>query len=193
MRVLEISFPNFQSFTQDPLLDVLCYVLVVGWAMAVLFSCNASSGGMDIVAKIIHKYCRVELGRAVSISGIAVALISSLCSKNVDAKLVILSVVGTYFSGIMVDNFIFGMNIKRRICIISSKHDDVLSYIVKDLNSGASVYDVTGGRDMITRKEINVIVDKQEYRALMNYMKEIDPRAFITVYSVSEINYNPKK
>ena len=192
MRVLEILFPNFQSLTGDPLLDVICYVLVVGWAMAVLFSCNASSGGMDIVAKIIHKYCRIELGRAVSISGIAVALISSLCSKNVDAKLVILSVVGTYFAGIMVDNFIFGMNIKRRVCIISPKLDEIVNFILYDLHSGASLNELTGAYDKVQRKEVITIVDKNEYRKLMAFVRKTDPKAFVTVYSVNEIRYQPK-
>lgn len=192
LRVLEILFPNFQSLTGDPLLDVLCYVLVVGWAMAVLFSCNASSGGMDIVAKIIHKYCRIELGRAVSISGIAVALISSLSSKNVDAKLVILSVVGTYFAGIMVDNFIFGMNIKRRVCIISPKLDEIVNFILYDLHSGASLNELTGAYDKVQRKEVITIVDKSEYRKLMAFVRKTDPKAFVTVYSVNEIRYQPK-
>lgn len=192
MRVLEILFPNFQSLTGDPLLDVICYVLVVGWAMAVLFSCNASSGGMDIVAKIIHKYCRIELGKAVSISGIAVALIASLCSKNVDAKLVILSVVGTYFAGIMVDNFIFGMNIKRRVCIISPKLDEIVNFILYDLHSGASLNELTGAYDKVQRKEVITIVDKNEYRKLMAFVRKTDPKAFVTVYSVNEIRYQPK-
>lgn len=192
MRVLEILFPNFQSLTGDPLLDVICYVLVVGWAMAVLFSCNASSGGMDIVAKIINKYCRIELGRAVSISGIAVALIASLCSKNVDAKLVILSVVGTYFAGIMVDNFIFGMNIKRRVCIISPKLDEIVNFILYDLHSGASLNELTGAYDKVQRKEVITIVDKSEYRKLMAFVRKTDPKAFVTVYSVNEIRYQPK-
>ena len=192
MRVLEILFPNFQSLTGDPLLDVICYVLVVGWAMAVLFSCNASSGGMDIVAKIIHKYCRIELGKAVSISGIAVALIAALCSKNVDAKLVILSVVGTYFAGIMVDNFIFGMNIKRRVCIISPKLDEIVNFILYDLHSGASLNELTGAYDKVQRKEVITIVDKNEYRKLMAFVRKTDPKAFVTVYSVNEIRYQPK-
>ena len=132
---------NFQSLTQDPLIDVLCYILVVGIAMAILFSHNASSGGMDIVAKIIHKYCRIELGRAVSISGIAVALTSAFCY---DTKTVILSVLGTYFAGMFVDHFIFGLNIKRRVCIISPKLDEIVSFILYDLHSGASLNELTG-------------------------------------------------
>ena len=109
MGVFEIIFPNFQSLTQDPLIDVLCYILVVGMAMAILFSRNASSGGLDIVAKIMNKYLKMDLGRAGAIAGIAVALAAAFCY---DTKTVVLSVLGTYFGGIIVDHFIFGLNIK---------------------------------------------------------------------------------
>lgn len=190
MRLYEVLFPDFQSITNDPLLDVICYILVVGIGLAMLFSRNASSGGLDIVAKLMHKYLRIDLGQAMSVSGMLVALSSALCY---DKKTVVLSVLGTYFGGLVLDHFIFGMNIKRRVCIISPKVDEIVQYILHDLHSGASLYDVTGAYDGTVRKEINVIVDDQEYRRLMDYMKRTDPKAFITVYSVNEMNYQPKK
>lgn len=190
MRLYEVLFPDFQSITNDPLLDVICYILVVGIGLAMLFSRNASSGGLDIVAKLMHKYLHIDLGQAMSVSGMLVALSSALCY---DKKTVVLSVLGTYFGGLVLDHFIFGMNIKRRVCIISPKVDEIVQYILHDLHSGASLYDVTGAYDGTVRKEINVIVDDQEYRRLMDYMKRTDPKAFITVYSVNEMNYQPKK
>ena len=190
LAIYESIFPNFQSLTNDPLLDTLAYILVVSVGLAILFSANASTGGLEVVGKLLNKYLHMEMGKAFSVAGMAVALSSGICY---DSKIVVLSVIGTYFGGLLVDKFTFGMNIKRRICIISSIHEQVLDYIIHELNSGASVYDVTGGWDGVTRKEINVIVDKQEYRALMDYMKKHDPKAFMTVYSVNEINYTPKK
>ena len=187
--VFEWIRPNFQSLTADPLLDVLCYILVVSIAMAVLFSLNASSGGLDIVAKIIHKYLRIDLGKAVSFSGIAVALTSAFCY---DTKTVVLSVLATYFSGIVVDYFIFGLNIKRRVCIISPKLDEIVDYILHDLHSGATLYDGIGAYHNDPRKEVVTIVDKNEYRKLMEFVRKTDPKAFVTVYSVNEIRYQPK-
>lgn len=189
MGIFEIIFPNFQSLTQDPLIDVLCYILVVGMAMAILFSHNASSGGMDIVAKIISKYMKIDLGKAVSFSGIAVALSSALCY---DTKTVVLSVLGTYFGGIMVDHFIFGLNIKRRVCVISPKLDEITEFVLHELHSGATLNEITGAYDRVPKKEIITIVDKNEYRKLMDFVKKIDPKAFVTVYSVNEIRYQPK-
>lgn len=190
LAIYELLLPNFQSLTNDATLDVLCYILVVSVGLTLLFSANASTGGLEVVGKLLNKYLHMEMGKAFSLAGMAVALSSAICY---DSKIVVLSVLGTYFGGLLVDKFTFGMNIKRRICIISEHHDEILQYIVKDLNSGASIYDVTGGRDMVTRKEINVIVDKQEYRSLMDYIKKIDSKAFMTVYAVNEINYTPKK
>ena len=190
LGVLEIVFPNFTSITQDATLDVICYILLVSVGQAILFSYNASTGGLEIVAKIMNKYMRMDLGQAMSSSGMLVALSSAICF---DKKTVVLSVLGTYFGGLIVDKFIFGMNIKRRVCIISSKTDQIVQYILHDLHSGASLYDVMGAYDHCVRREINVIVDKQEYLALMDYMKKTDPQAFITVYAVNEISYTPKK
>ena len=188
--ILEMLFPNFQSLTQDPLLDVIGYILVVGVGLSMLFSCNVSSGGLDIVATLMNKYLRMDLGQAMSVSGMLVALSSAMVY---DKKTVVLSIIGTYFGGLILDHFIFGINIKRKVCIISPKADEITEFILHDLHSGCSLYDVIGAYDKTTRREINVIVDKQEYRLLMDYMKKTDPKAFITVYSVNEINYQPKK
>jgi uncharacterized membrane-anchored protein YitT (DUF2179 family) len=187
--VFEWILPNFQSLTNDPLLDVLCYIVIVSISMALLFLRNASSGGLDIVAKIMHKYLRMEFGKAGSLCGIAVALSSAFCY---DTKTVVLSVLATYFCGIVVDYFIFGLNIKRRVCIISHKLDEIVDYILHGLHSGATLNEIIGAYDNTQRKEVITIVDKNEYRKLMEFVRKTDPKAFVTVYAVSEIRYQPK-
>ena len=187
--MFELIFPNFESLTGDPMLDVICYILVVGLAMAILFLRNASSGGLDIVAKIMNKFLKIDIGRAVSISGIAVALTSAFCY---DTKTVVLSVLGTYFGGMIVDNFIFGLNIKRRVCVISPKINEIVEFILHDLHSGATLYDGIGAYDNTPRREVITIVDKNEYRKLMEFVRKLDPNAFVTVYSVSDMRYQPK-
>ena len=189
MAVFEGLFPDFQSITQDPILDVLCYTLVVGVGLSILFTSNASSGGLDIVAKIMNKYLRMELGKAGSVAGIAVALSSAFCY---DSKTVVLSVLGTYFGGLIVDRFIFGLNIKRRVCVISPKMDEIVQFLLHDLHSGATINEIIGAYDNTVRREVITIVDKQEYRRLMDFVRRVDPKAFVTVYSVNEIRYQPK-
>lgn len=190
MGLFEVLFPDFQSITQDPTLDVLCYILVVGIGLALLFSCNASSGGLDIVAKLMNKYLKMDLGQAMSVSGMAVALSSALCY---DSKTVVLSVLGTYFGGIIVDHFIFGINIKRRVCVISEHLDEMVDYVLHELHSGATLNEIIGAYDNTPRREMITIVDKQEYRQLMDYIRKVDSKAFVTVYSVSDMRYQPKK
>ena len=189
LRIFELVFPNFQSISGDPMLDVICYILVVGIGLSMLFSSNASSGGLDIVAKLMNKFLRMDLGTAMSLSGMLVAMSSALVY---DSKTVVLSVLGTYFGGMIVDHFIFGLNLKRRVCIISHKHDQLIHFILHTLHSGATVYDAIGAYDGTVRQEIVTIVDKHEYRLLMDYIRKNDPKAFLTVYSVNEICYQPK-
>lgn len=189
LGLFEIIFPNFGSMTDSQELDVLCYILVVSVGLSILFNRNASSGGLDIVAKIMNKYLHIELGKAMSISGMCVALSSALIY---DKKAVVLSVLGTYFNGIVLDHFIFGQNLKRRVCIITKYEEEVRQFILHELHSGATFYEATGAYNMQKHREIITIVDKSEYQKLMNYIIKKDPEAFVTVYTVSDMRYRPK-
>lgn len=185
----EKLYPDFQSMTGSQELDVICYILVVSIGMSILFNRNASSGGLDIVAKIMNKYLHMELGKAISLSGMCVALSAALVY---DKKTVVLSVLGTYFNGIVLDHFIFNHNIKRRVCIITQKEDALRRFIIEDLHSGATIYESIGAYNMQKRREIITIVDKSEYQKLMNFINHEDPKAFVTVYTVSDMRYQPK-
>ena len=190
LGVFEKAFPGGISLTDSQELDVLCYILVVSVGLSILFNRNASSGGLDIVAKIMNKYLHMELGKAMSLSGMCVALSAALVY---DKKTVVLSVLGTYFNGIILDHFIFDHNIKRRVCIITKKEEELRKFIINDLHSGATVYEAIGAYNGQKHNEIITIVDKSEYQKLMNYMNHEDPKAFITVYNVSDIHYQPKR
>ena len=190
LGLFEIIFPNFGSMTDSQELDVLCYILVVSVGLSILFNRNASSGGLDIVAKIMNKYLHMELGKAMSLSGMCVALSAALVY---DKKTVVLSILGTYFNGIVLDHFIFDHNIKRRVCIITKKEEELRQFIIHDLHSGATIYEAIGAYKMEKRHEIITIVDKGEYQKLMKFINQEDPKAFITVYNVSNMRYQPKK
>lgn len=189
LGLFELIFPNYDSMTGSQELDVLCYILVVSVGLSILFNRNASSGGLDIVAKIMNKYLHMELGRAMSLSGMCVALSAALVY---DKKTVVLSILGTYFNGIILDHFIFDHDIKRRVCIITKKEEELRSFILHDLHSGATIYESIGAYNLEKRNEIITIVDKSEYQKLMNYINREDPEAFVTVYTVSDIRYQPK-
>lgn len=187
--VFEKCFPDFVSFTGDATLDVLCYIFFVSIGIAILFNRNASSGGLDIVAKILNKYLRVDLGKAMTAAGLCVAVSSILVY---DPKTLILSVLGTYFNGVILDHFIFDQKLKRRVCIVSPFEKDIRDYILNELHSGASIYKVIGAYRMQEHNEIITIVDKNEFQKLMAYIDKVDPQAFITVYKVSDMQYRSK-
>ena len=188
--LFEMILPDFGSMTNSQELDVLCYILVVSVGLSILFNRNASSGGLDIVAKILNKYAHIDLGKAMSLSGMCVALSAALVY---DKKTVVLSILGTYFNGIVLDHFIFDNNIKRRVCIITKKEEELRQFIIHDLHSGATIYEAIGAYNMEKRREIITIVDKGEYQKLMKFINQEDPKAFITVYNVSNMRYQPKK
>lgn len=190
LGLFEKLFPGFTSMTDSQELDVLCYILVVSIGLSILFNMNASSGGLDIVAKIMNKYLHMDLGKAMSLSGMCVALSAALAY---DKKTVVLSVLGTYFNGVILDRFIFDHNVKRRVCIISEREEELRQFIIHDLHSGATIYESIGAYNMQKRNEIITIVDRSEYQKLMAYINRLDSKAFITVYTVSDMKYQPKK
>lgn len=190
LGLFEKVFPNTGSLTDSQELDVLCYILVVSIGLSILFNRNASSGGLDIVAKIMNKYLHMDLGRAMSLSGMCVALSAALVY---DKKTVVLSILGTYFNGIILDHFIFNHNVKRRVCIITKKEEELRRFIVEELHSGATIYEAIGAYNMERHNEIITIVDKSEYQKLMSYISQKDPLAFITIYNVSDMRYQPKR
>ena len=189
MGVLERIYPDVQSIMQDPFLDMIVYISIVSIGQAVMFRYNASSGGLDIVGKVLNKYMHIELGRAISMAGMLVAISSILTS---DLNMVILSILGTYLSGIILDHFIFGFNIKKRICIISKKEKEITDFILHEMHSGATIYEARGAYDNTVRREIIAIVSKNEYSKLMNFITKTDKDAFVTVYTVNEVLYRPK-
>lgn len=190
LYILERIFPNFTSFTNDPTLDVSCYIFLVSVGLAILFNRNASSGGLDILGKILNKYFHLDIGKSMSLVGMCIALSSAFVY---DSKTVVLSVLGTYLNGMVLDHFIFGQSLKRRVCIVSDKEEEVRRFIVEKLHSGATIYEAIGAYKMEVRREIITIVTKSEYQKLINFMKKTDPKAFITIYKVNDIHYIPKK
>ena len=188
--MFEVLLPNYSSMTGDAALDVACYIFTVSIGLSILFNMNASSGGLDIVAKMMNRYLHMDLGRAMSLSGMVVALSSAFVY---DKKTVVLSVLGTYLNGMVLDHFIFGQKIKRRVCIISKdKEEQIRDWILHTLKSGATIYQAQGAYDGVVRNEIITIVDKNEYQKLMQYVSKEDPEAFMTVYNVSDMRYVPK-
>ena len=184
LGIFEFAFPNNKSLTNDILLDTICYLLVVSVGLALLFNANASSGGLDIVAKILNKYTHVELGKAMSIAGMVTAFSAILVY---DTKTLVLSILATYVNGIILDNFIDGYNRRKRVCILSTNYEQIQEFIVNELKRGVTLYQAIGGYKKEEKTEIVTILTRSEYAALLNYLHSIDQKAFVTVSTVNEV------
>ena len=189
IRFFEVLLPDYTSLFGDAFLDMICYIFLVSIGLAILFNHNASSGGLDIVAKLLNKYLKMDLGVANAAAGFAVATLSILVNEP---KLVVLSFLGTYLNGLVLDHFIFGFELKKRVCILSDKTEEIRLFITRQIHSGASIYELKGAYNGEARTEIITIVDKQEYLKLMNYVEKNVPGAFVTVYNVNKMIYKPK-
>jgi len=187
--IFEKLFPKYNGLTGDPFLDMICYIFIVSIGLSLLFNHNASSGGLDIIVKILNKYLHIDKGKAMSIAGMLVSL-SAIFAY--DKKTVVLSVLGTYLNGIILDYFLFGTNIKKKVCILSYKNEEIKKYILKNMHSGATLYKVIGAYNNEEHEEVVAIVNKREYGILMQYIRRTDPDAFVTVSTINEVMYKPK-
>ena len=187
--IFEKLFPKYNGLTGDPFLDMICYIFIVSIGLSLLFNHNASSGGLDIIVKILNKYLHIDKGKAMSIAGMLVSL-SAIFAY--DTKTVVLSVLGTYLNGIILDYFLFGTNIKKKVCILSRKNEEINKYILKNMHSGATLYKVIGAYNNEEHEEVVAIVNKREYGVLMQYIRRTDPDAFVTVSTINEVMYKPK-
>ena len=187
--IFEKLFPKYNGLTGDPFLDMICYIFIVSIGLSLLFNHNASSGGLDIIVKILNKYLHIDKGKAMSIAGMLVSL-SAIFAY--DTKTVVLSVLGTYLNGIILDYFLFGTNNKKKVCILSRKNEEIKKYILKNMHSGATLYKVIGAYNNEEHEEVVAIVNKREYGVLMQFIRRTDPDAFVTVSTINEVMYKPK-
>lgn len=184
LYIFELAFPNNPSLTGDMTLDALSCVLIISVGQAMMFNANASSGGLDILGKVVNKYLHIELGKGIAIIG-AITVAMSLFVY--DTKTLVVGFLGTYFNGIVLDAFISGFSRRKRVCILSEQHEKLADYIMHDLSRGVTLYEARGGYDNSPKLEIVTIMAQNEYAHLMEYIRKNDPKAFVTVSTVSEV------
>ena len=184
--------PGQTSVMGDPWFDLLCFVLVLSASQTILFNINASTGGLDILAKIVNKYLHFDIGTSVSVAG---ALICCTAFAVNPFRMVVIGLIGTWINGLALDYFTAGLNRRKRVCIISSRHEEIRKFIIEDLQRGCSLYEVTGGYNGHKNTEIQALLTQNEFADLMNYLKANDIHGFITAGNVSEIygDWNSKK
>lgn len=184
LNIFERIFPNQHSLTNEIILDALAFIILVSIGQVIMFNQNASSGGLDVIAKIMNKYFYLDLGKSVTIAGMAVVF-SSLFFY--DTVTLVVGALGTYFNGIVVDEYISGFSRKKKVSILSKKHEELKDYIMNDLKRGVTLYTAKGGYDKKEREELVTILNKNEYALLMKRIRDTDKEAFVTVATISEV------
>ena len=180
------------SLMNDAWFDLICFVLLLSIAQSVLFHINASTGGLDILAKIVNKYLHFDIGASVSIAGIAICLTALAINPF---RLVVIGIIGTWINGIALDYFTASINRKKRVCIISPQYEQIREYIVDTLHRGCSLYEVMGGYSGEKSMEVQALLTQNEFSALMEHIREENIHSFITAGNVSEVYglWNAKK
>ena len=184
MPVSRIMEEGATSVMGDPWFDLLCFVLILSASQTILFHINASTGGLDILAKIVNKYFHLEIGTSVAVAG---AIICCTAFAINPFRMVVIGLIGTWINGLALDHFTAGLNRRKRVCIITSQYERIRKYIIEDLQRGCSLYNVTGGYNGHQNVEIQALLTQEEFSNLMNYIKDNDIHGFITAGNVSEI------
>ena len=176
--------PGETSVMGDLWFDLVCFVLILSMSQAIMFSINASTGGLDILAKIVNKYFHFDMGLSVTIAGVVICC--TAFSVN-PFRLVIIGLIGTWINGLIVDYFMASLSRRKRVCIISDNHELVRDYIVNKIVRGCTLYECAGGYKGDKRVEVQALLTKDEFADLMNFIREQKIQAFITAGNVSEV------
>lgn len=176
--------PGQTSIMNDPWLDLVCFVLILSVAQAVMFRINSSTGGLDIVAMIINKYFAVDIGTAVSVAG-AFVCFTALAIHPL--RMVLIGLIGTWLNGVAIDYFTASINRRKRVCIISDRAEEIRIFIIHTIGRGCSLYDIKGGYNEQKHVEIQTLLAQNEFARLMKFIKDNEINAFVTAGNVSEI------
>ena len=184
--------PGATSMMGDIWFDLLCFVLILSISQTILFHINASTGGLDILAKIVNKYLHFDIGTSVTVAG---ALICCTAFAVNPFRLVVIGIIGTWINGLALDYFTASLNRRKRVCIISKDFDRIRTFIINELSRGCSLYEVTGGYKGDKSMEIQALLTQDEFAKLMDFLKANNVNSFITAGNVSEIYglWNEKK
>ena len=179
-----LTEPGQTSIMNDPWFDLLCFVLLLSVSQSILFNINASTGGLDILGKIVNKYFHLDIGTSVSVAGIIICCTAFAINPF---RMVIIGILGTFINGLCIDYFTASLNKRKRVCIISSEHELIRDFIINKLQRGCSLYEVTGGYSGQKNMEIQSLLTQEEFANLMGFMKDNEIKAFTTAGNVSEV------
>ena len=168
----------------DVWFDLICFVLLLSACQAMMFRINASTGGLDILGKIVNKYLHFDIGASVAIGGVIICCTAFLIN---DFRMVIIGILGTWINGLAIDYFTASLNKRKRVCVVSNDHERIRAFIINTLVRGCSLYKIKGGYSGEEQTEIQVLLTQDEFSSLMAFIRDNKIRAFITAGNCSEV------
>lgn len=183
MWIIEKFFNPF-AITTDLVIATTFGTLISAFGMAIVFNNNASTGGTDILAKILNKFFHINIGKSLLIVDILITFSAAFVFGLDTGFYAMLSVI---ILGIAVDRFIDGFNSSKEVTIISENYKEISEYILNDLSRGCTYLQGKGvysGNDI---KVIYSVLSRNEFIKLKEYIKEIDEKAFISVRESYEV------
>ncbi|RRD01932.1 YitT family protein [Prevotella sp. OH937_COT-195] len=168
----------------NPWFDLLCFVVILSASQSILFSINASTGGLDILAKILNKYTGMNLGTAVTISGGAICCTAFAINP---VNLVIIGLIGTWLNGLILNRFMLDMHSRARVLIISKEYERIREYAVKTLARGVTMHEVVGGYSHEKKVQLEIIMTGDDLSKMMEWLGDNKIDAFCTTDNIREV------
>ena len=184
IAIFEIIVPMNQPFTDDLFINLIFGILIAGVGMGIVFNQNASTGGTDIIAKIINKYTHMDIGKSLLLSDFFITLLAGVVFG---ARLGMYALLGIVINSLVIDKMIAGFNVKINMVIISKEVESINRYILDEISRGTTIYHATGGYSNDDKRIINTIVSRSEYIRIRSFVKSIDHRAFVSVSFITEV------
>ncbi|UXH42555.1 YitT family protein [Rossellomorea vietnamensis] len=181
---LEMFHPLRNPIGHDVLIQIVIGTLIGAIGVAMIFNQGASAGGTGVLAKIIHKFTGLELGRAVLASDVLIVLASAWFFG---LQVGLYAFFGLLLKGMMIDRTLQFFNENKEVVIISEHSEEIKEYIVGDLERGATVHSAKGAFSDDQKEVITTIVGRKDFSKLKSYIQSTDEKAFITVHSMNEI------
>ncbi len=182
--LLEEIYPKARPLSNDVLVQLIFGVLICGLGMGIVFNQNASTGGTDIIGKIINKYLKISIGKSVLIPDILVTIAASIIF-GIDKGMY--AILGVLINSTIIDNVIKSINTYKHVAIISSEGEKIKTYIVENLSKSATIYYAKGAYHNNEKEVITSVLSRKQFLKLKGYIKDIDDKAFITVNEINEV------
>ncbi|MBU3093130.1 YitT family protein [Clostridium sp. CM028] len=182
--VFQKFIPINNSITGDILLELIFGILISGIGTAIVFDQNASTGGTDILAKILNEFFHINLGKGVLICDLIIILMAVFAFG---IKLSLYAMLGVIINGFLIDHIIDGINVCKEVTIISKNSDKIRKYIREKLDKTSTVYNGVGDFSDEDKEVVVVIVGRREFITLKKFIKFVDKDAFVTVNNIYEV------